>query len=312
MEDKVNYTVVGAFVLALGAALITGVLWLSAGFNGRKHLLPYQSIVSESVAGLNVDAPVKYLGVDVGKVSTIRIDPGNPRRVVLRFLIEQGTPIKQDTEAVLKTQGLTGIAYVELNGGSVGSPPLVAQSEDDVPLIPSKPSLSARLENVLSTVLASVDRLSTNLNAILDADNRAALKQALADAATVIHAVAAQQKALGQGIADTAATARHLAQASQQLGSTLARIGSSAEAVQRMADTAGQASASAARTVETAASGVRQISTETLPELERAVAELAPLAASLRRLSEQTERSPSSLLLGGPTRPAGPGERTQP
>lgn len=312
MEDKVNYTVVGAFVLALGAALITGVLWLSAGFSARKHLLPYQSIVSESVAGLNLDAPVKYLGVDVGKVSAIRIDPGNPRQVVLRFLIEQGTPIKKDTEAVLKTQGLTGIAYVELNGGSVGSPPLVAQSEDDVPLIPSKPSLSARLENVLSTVLASVDRLSTNLNAILDADNRAALKQALADAATVIHAVAAQQKALGQGIADTAATARHLAQASQQLGSTLARIGSSAEAVQRMADTAGQASASAARTVETAASGVRQLSTETLPELERAVAELAPLAASLRRLSEQTERSPSSLLLGGPTRPAGPGERTQP
>ncbi len=132
MEDKVNYTVVGAFVLALGAALITGVLWLSAGFSARKHLLPYQSIVSESVAGLNLDAPVKYLGVDVGKVSAIRIDPGNPRQVVLRFLIEQGTPIKKDTEAVLKTQGLTGIAYVELNGGSVGSPPLVAQSEDDV------------------------------------------------------------------------------------------------------------------------------------------------------------------------------------
>jgi phospholipid/cholesterol/gamma-HCH transport system substrate-binding protein len=312
VEDKVNYTVVGGFVLALGAALITGVLWLSAGFNGRKHLLPYQSIVSESVAGLNVDAPVKYLGVDVGKVSTIRIDPGNPRQVVLRFLIEQGTPIKQDTEAVLKTQGLTGIAYVELNGGSLGSPPLVAQSEDDVPLIPSKPSLSARLENVLSTVLASVDRMSTNLNAVFDADNRAALKLALADASTVIHAVAAQQKALGSGIADAATTARHLAQASQQLGSAITRIGNSAEAVQRMADTAGQASASAARTVETAASGVRQISTETLPELERAVAELGPLAASLRRLSEQTETSPSSLLLGAPTRPPGPGERTLP
>jgi phospholipid/cholesterol/gamma-HCH transport system substrate-binding protein len=312
VEDKVNYTLVGSFVLALGAALITGVLWLSAGFNGRKHLLPYQSIVSESVAGLNVDAPVKYLGVDVGKVSSIRINPGNSRQVVLRMLIEQGTPIKQDTEAVLKTQGLTGIAYVELNGGSVGSPPLVASSEDEVPLIPSKPSLSARLENVLSTVLASVDRMSTNLNAVFDADNRAALKLALADASTVIHAVAAQQKALGSGIADAATTARHLAQASQQLGSAITRIGNSAEAVQRMADTAGQASASAARTVETAASGVRQISTETLPELERAVAELGPLAASLRRLSEQTETSPSSLLLGAPTRPPGPGERTSP
>ena len=77
------------------------------------------------MAGLNVDAPVKYLGVDVGKVSRIEIDPRNSQQVRLHFLIDRGTPIKQDSLAVLKTQGLTGIAYIELSGGSAGSPPLL-------------------------------------------------------------------------------------------------------------------------------------------------------------------------------------------
>ena len=112
MDDKVNYTLVGAFVLALGAALVAGVLWLAAGTGKREAMDPYAAIITESVAGLNLNAPVKYLGVDVGKVSLIRLDPQNSRQVLLQFRIEPGTPIKSDSEVVLKTQGLTGIAYV--------------------------------------------------------------------------------------------------------------------------------------------------------------------------------------------------------
>ncbi len=102
-----NYAIVGAFVLGLGAVLVAGVLWLaSGGAFGTKYDL-YLAIEDESVAGLNVNAPVKYKGVDVGKVRSIRLDPVNPERVNLIFAIERGTPIKEDTLAVLKTQGLT-------------------------------------------------------------------------------------------------------------------------------------------------------------------------------------------------------------
>jgi phospholipid/cholesterol/gamma-HCH transport system substrate-binding protein len=312
VEDKVNYALVGAFVLALGAALIAAVLWLAAGVNTQKKYEPYQSIIQESVAGLSIAAPVKYLGVDVGKVSEIGIDPQNSRQVRLKFLIERGTPIKQDTEAVLKSQGLTGIAYVELSGGSVGSPPLVATDEVGVPTIRSKPSLSARLEDVLTTVLANLDRTSANLNSVLDADNRAALKQTLADTAKLVHALSAQQGALGAGIADAARTARNTSLASEKLGPAIERIAASADAVEKMANAAGRASASAGRTVDAAASGVQQLSNESLPELERLLAELSSLATSMRRLSEQTERNPSSLLLGAPRRPPGPGEKATP
>ena len=133
MEDKVNYTAVGAFVLVLGAALIAAVLWLSAGIAGKKHYGTYQSIIRESVSGLSLDAPVKYLGVNVGKVSEIAIDPSNSSQVRLRFRIETGTPIKEDTEAVLKTQGLTGIAFVELTGGTASAKALAAATDDDIP-----------------------------------------------------------------------------------------------------------------------------------------------------------------------------------
>jgi len=193
MEDKLNPTLVGAFVLLLGAALVAAVLWLSAGLGGGKPTTAYQVIVNESVAGLNLDAPVKFLGVDVGKVQQIRIDPDNPRQVRLGLLIERGTPVRQDSEAVLKSQGLTGIAYVELSGGSAGAALLQPGPDGEPPLIRSKPSLSARLENVMTTVLASLDRTSANVNNLLDADNQAAVKRALADASALLHTLAEQR-----------------------------------------------------------------------------------------------------------------------
>jgi phospholipid/cholesterol/gamma-HCH transport system substrate-binding protein len=312
MEDKVNYPLVGAFVLALGAALVAGVLWLAAGLGGKQSKDRYQAVIQESVAGLSVDAPVKYLGVDVGKVSHISIDPQNSQQVRLYFLIERGTPIKRDSVAVLKTQGLTGIAYVELSGGSAGSPPLLADRDGVAPTIPFKLSLGARLESVVTNVLANLDRVSTNLNAVFNTENQLALKATLADTALLAHALAAQRQTLSAGIQDGARTARLTAQAGQQLEPVLDRIASSAQAVERMADVAAAASARAAVAVDAAASGVQQVGSETLPDLSRLMAELQLLATSLRRLSEQTTGSPSSLLVGNPAPRPGPGERARP
>jgi phospholipid/cholesterol/gamma-HCH transport system substrate-binding protein len=312
MDDKVNYALVGAFVLLLGAALVAGVLWLAAGAHGGKRFSSYQSIMRESVAGLDVDAPVKYLGVDVGKVREIAIDPADSSQVRLRFLIEQGTPIKIDTEAVLKTQGLTGIAYVELSGGSAGSPPLRPADAADIPTIRSRPSLSMRLESLLSTVIASVDRMSTNLNATFDADNRAALKQTLADTATLTHMLANQQAALASGITDATRAARNTARASEHLASAIDRVAAAADSIDKMAKSVGAAGDRADRSVEAAAGSIQGMSSDASPALAQLLGELNQLAVSLQRLSEQTERNPNSLLMGAPQRRPGPGERALP
>ena len=158
MEEKVNFAVVGVFVLILGAALIGGVLWLSSGKAYRTTYDIYQTFMTESVAGLNLNAPVRYRGVVVGRVQKIALAPGNVEQVQVMLAIERGTPVKTDTVAMLQTQGLTGIGYVELQGGSRDSPVLQAQNGGPYPVIRSGPSLMVRLDASL------VDAASTLKN----------------------------------------------------------------------------------------------------------------------------------------------------
>ena len=303
-----NYPIVGLFVLVLGAALVAGVLWLAAGGALQKKYDLYLAIEDESVAGLNLNAPVKYNGVDVGKVQEIALDPGNPQRVNLLFAIERGTPIKEDTVAVLKTQGLTGIAYVELSGGARDAPPLHATAGSGYPVIRTKPSLSARLENVLTSVLAKLDSTSNNINAILSDENRAAFTNALADVAAVARMVAARKDTLDAGIADAARTFESTKRLSAQAGPVIDRLGRSADAIEKMGNEVARTSASAGKTVNSVGADVKHFTAETLPELERLLGELSVLATSLRRLSEQTERDPRGLLFGRKPVPEGPGE----
>ncbi len=317
-----NYTVVGAFVLGLGALLIAGVLWLASGGAVRAKADLYLAMVDESVAGLNLNAPVKYNGVDVGKVRAIQLDPANPQRVRLLFAIERGTPIKVDTVAVLKTQGLTGIAYVELTGGALHSAPLLATGNDSYPVISTKPSLSARLENVLTSVLAKLDHTSTNIDALLSDANRAALSDALADLAALSKMLAGRKDTLDAGIASAARSfdkaERVMAQLGpviEQLGPTVVRIGRSAEAVEKMGQEVARASTGAGKMVDSVGAevqamgaDVQRFSAETLPELQRLLSELSVLSGSLRRLGDQTERNPTGLLFGRSPVPDGPGE----
>lgn len=308
-----NYSIVGAFVLVLGSLLIAGVLWLASGGAWQKKYDLYLAIEDESVAGLNLNAPVKYNGVDVGKVQDIELDALNPQRVKLLFAIEHGTPIKEDTIAVLKTQGLTGIAYVELSGGAKGSAPLLATAGSRYPEIRTKPSLSARLENVLTSVLAKLDSTSNNINSILSDANQAAFKSALADIATVARTIAARKDTIDTGITHAGQTLDNTSQATAQLKSVIDRLGRSADAVEKMGNEVAKTSASAGKTVDTVGADVKRFGAETLPELERLLGELSTLTASLRRLSEQTERDPRGLLFGRKPVPAGPGEPgTQP
>lgn len=312
METKVNYAAVGAFVLVLTTALIAGVLWLASGGGTRQQVDLYLAVMEESVSGLNINAPVKYNGVDVGMVRDIQLDPSAPQRVHLVFAIRRGTPIKENTEAVLKTQGLTGIAYVELSGGTPGSPPLRATAAGEFPVIRTKPSLSARLENVLTTVLVKLDATTTRLDAILSKENEVALSATLANLAAVSHMLAARKDTIDAGLLNAARTldrsARLTAQLSAQLGPVVERVGRAADSLDKMGQEAGSASTQAGTAVTAVSADLQRFGTQTLPAIQSLLSELQATSASLRRLVEQIERHPSGLLFGRSPVPEGPGE----
>lgn len=305
MESKVNFAVVGAFVLILGALLIGGTLWLSSGKSYRKAYDTYLVYMSESVAGLNLDAPVRYRGVQVGGVRRIALAPGNAEQVQLTLDIERGTPVKQDTVAVLRVQGLTGIAHVELSGESRDAPPLKPAPGEKYPVIRTGPSLMLRLDSAITALLTNLNRSSERVNALLDDENRVALRRTLANLERLSGMLAERSGTIDASLNHAARamenTERLTALASAELPQLLERIQRSADAFDRMASETARAGSSTASTIES-------VRTEALPEARQAVAELRELTASLRRFSEALERNPGMLLQGRPAVPPGPGE----
>jgi len=308
MEIKVNYVVVGLFALLLSAAMIAGVLWLSAGkqYSGVNDI--YVAYMSESVSGLNLNAPVKYRGVQVGQVRQIALDKFNPEQVRLEFAIERGSPIKEDTIATLKSKGLTGIAYIELSGGSATSKDLEAKSSPPYPVIKTGPSLMGRLDTGLTSLLTNLNTTTEKVNAILDDDNRKVLKQALADVAVLTATLAAHRSELDKTVRNTSITMESAAQMSVQLPQLIERIAKTTEAVEKMAKEASRASISARKTLDDVGPDAKRFANEGLPELERLMVSMREMMSSLQGVTEQIEQNPGVLLRGKEARQRGPGE----
>jgi phospholipid/cholesterol/gamma-HCH transport system substrate-binding protein len=320
MEPKVNYLLVGLFVVVLGATLLAGVLWLSKG-DYRGVYDRYYTYMRESVSGLSVDSAVRYRGVEVGRVKEIILDPDNPEEVRLGLDIVRGTPIKEDTLAVLETQGLTGITTVNLTGGSRDSPPLIVKANQKYPVIKSAPSLFTRLDNALSRVLAdeSFPTLLANLNGlvqdargVVDAEARADLKRTLADLAKVTHTLAARQAQMDHSLVKADEALGRFASLGKNLDEELPEIIAEAKASIRSFQNMNQELARAGASFESALDSNRanldQFTGQTLGEAGLVVSDFRQLTLTLQKLAEELEREPSALIFGR-SRPApGPGE----
>jgi len=160
MESKTHYIIVGLFVIILSVVLIAAGLWLSVGTESRLFDI-YQAYMSESVSGLNLKAPVKYRGVEVGRVARIALSPERPNHISILLEIERGTPLKQDTFATLSTQGITGLAFIELTGGSLDAPPLRAKPDEHYPEIQTKPSLLFRIDATITLLSDNLQQISS-------------------------------------------------------------------------------------------------------------------------------------------------------
>ena len=213
-----------------------------------------------------------------------------------------------DTVAVLRVQGLTGIAYVELSGGSQNSPELQARPGEAYPVIRSGPSLMVRLDSSITTLLTNLNRTSERLNALLDDDTRREFKQTLADLRVVSRTLAARSSTIDSSLANAARTLDNSARFSGDLPRLLERIQKSADGFDRMTREIASAGSGANATLAGARADLQQATAETLPDVRQLVVELRELTGSLRRFSGQLEQNPSLLLFGKPAPERGPGE----
>ena len=305
METKVNYALVGAFVLVFSVAIVAGVLWIASGGATGKAYETYVAYFTESVSGLNLQAPVKYRGVSVGFVKEIALDTADPDRVRLVLSIERDVPIRQGTVATLSLQGLTGIAFLDLEGDSVNSPLLVHAEDGSDPVIATRPSLFRRLDTQMSTLVSNLSQTAQRVNTLIDEETRAALQRTIRDLDTVVHSLAGRSGAIS---ADAARTLENSARASAALTETLRNIARSAEAVQLAAEQTQRTSAAVHATATDATIGVQQLRSETLPELHRLLTEARAVTGSIGRLTKELEQKPNALVIGREPPLPGPGE----
>ena len=312
MEARVNYAAVGAFVIVLTAALVAGILWLSAGI-GRADYEYYLAYVTESVSGLNVNAPVKYRGVDVGVVREIGLRPGNPEQVRILMAIERYTPVKEDTVAILSVQGLTGIAFIDLTGGSPESPLLVARAGDAYPVIPTGPSLLARLDSAASQMFTNIERVSDSLSALVDDQNQRAFREALesiraftARLDSVLNDENTQKLEESLDALHRVSTA--IADDATSIEEMIANLHAASEGLPAAVESFGEAGEQLADTMAATRAEVDYLSQRITPQAAAVLADLRRASASLERFAEDLENDPALLLHGRRDLPRGPGE----
>jgi phospholipid/cholesterol/gamma-HCH transport system substrate-binding protein len=156
MEADEHYFLEGLFIIALVVAAALAFLWLSK--EGHRDDVLYRIHFAESVSGLSLGDPVKFRGVDVGTVKTMAIDARDPRLVQVDVSLRKDAPVKTDTRASLKLKGITGVVFVELNGGSAEAQRLAdATPTGKTPEIPSEKSA---LTSILDTLPAAIEKFS--------------------------------------------------------------------------------------------------------------------------------------------------------
>jgi phospholipid/cholesterol/gamma-HCH transport system substrate-binding protein len=214
LETRANYAIIGVFTLAILAGAFGFVYWF-AGRDTVGRRLQYNVVFTGSVSGLSRGSTVLFNGIRKGEVLSITLDKADPHKVIAVIGVDPDTPIRQDTEAKLEYQGLTGIASIQLSGGSPAAQPLRA-ADGRLPAIEAKRS-------DFQDILATVQRLSERADDVLSraskliADNEASIGRTVRNVEGFSDALARNSEGVSRFLSSTAEAADRIAQLSVQL-----------------------------------------------------------------------------------------------
>jgi phospholipid/cholesterol/gamma-HCH transport system substrate-binding protein len=297
MEREANYAAVGAFVLVVALVAALFVYWYS-GTRVHRTYQRYEIYFNGSVSGLEQGAAVRYLGVRVGRVIEMRIDPRDAGRVEVIAAIESTAPISPRTIAELNLQGVTGLLYIDLQESS--RPALPSVPSIQYPVIRAAPSQFdvfmaqlPRLSAAAGGVIERLNRLLSDRN--IDDVSRSLdnLSQASSSLPQTVRSVNALLVQLRTATAELAATARStrnvMDTAGPQVISTVRRL-------QSVANNLSQATDQLDKMIAENRADVRSFTRASLPEIESFVREGRAAAKSIRQLSSSLRQNPSQLL----------------
>jgi phospholipid/cholesterol/gamma-HCH transport system substrate-binding protein len=329
MENKAHAFAAGLFVLFVSALLIALAAWLTRDTGVRRV---YEISSPEAVNGLQPQAAVRYRGVAVGKVTAIGFDPKTLGNILVRIAVDDSAPVTQSTFATLGFQGVTGLAFVQLDDTGVSRTAL-ASANGEPARIPMHPSLLSKLSDQGMAILTQLEQTSQRVNLLLSPDNQ---KQLMATVAGIGQAAASMQQLsvkaqqlsgtfesvlnaqlgpervnIPQFVTEATGTFQALQKTSGGIDQTALEFKKTAAELTRVAERLNAQGGVIDRLADGAAAMTaagQSLSAATLPRLNRTSEEAARTARQVSRTVSAVNDNPQSLIFGNGFVPPGPGE----
>ncbi|HBF51188.1 MAG TPA: MCE family protein [Massilia sp.] len=307
MENRSYALMTGVFTIALLVATVLVGLWLN---RDKTELSPYEIVTTQSIPGLNPQATVRYRGLEVGRVDEIVFDPKVTGQILIKLSVEEGSPITTTTFASLGYQGVTGIAFIQLDDERTGSP-LLKSEKDHVGRIPLRPGLLDQLEKRGLAILDRTEEITARINNLMSDEN---------------------QKTILGAFDNISKAAAAYGEIPEKLGPTidkLPRLATKMETSLDSFDTFADSATTTVRNYDRLATGLQapdgplnrlngaidsltgvtaDLEAETLPHVVRMTDEARTALRSVRRTADSISERPQSILFGAPDAQPGPGE----
>jgi phospholipid/cholesterol/gamma-HCH transport system substrate-binding protein len=300
MDRDANYVAVGAFVVLVMAMATVFVLWYSNA-RERREYQRYEVYFSGSVSGLNEGSTVRYLGVNVGRVARIRLDPRAADRVEALVDVDKATPVTHETLARLSMQGVTGLLFIDLSQSTQAvSKALPEIPSQEFPVIRSVPSDFDLLVSGLPELVTDATRVTRRLNVLLGEENLAAVHASLANIRAATEPLPATSREFTQLVAELRAAvadahevahgARHLLQTAEpEVTATAARL-------REASDHLAAVSERVDRLLQRHEGDIDRFAGQGLDEIQQLARQTRDALAEVQDLARTLKENPSRLL----------------
>jgi phospholipid/cholesterol/gamma-HCH transport system substrate-binding protein len=299
MEREANYVAVGAFILLVIGMAVAFIIWYTDSNDGRKYTT-YEIGFAGSVSGLDQGSPVRYLGVDVGRVRRLNIDPEDASRVQIFVEVDQSAPISSATRASLGLQGVTGLLYVNLKEVADVDKDQPLRQGDRYPVIESVASDFDTFLASLPELMGRATSLLERVGRIVSDRNLEALATSLGNVRTATAELPGAAREFGQMVEQMNGTMKEIRSAAADVkavtGEARPQISATLLKVTEAAEHLAQVSQRIDRFTQKTDGQVGNFTEQGLFELQRLMRETRSAAREFRELSQALKDNPSQIL----------------
>lgn len=297
MEIKSNNVLIGIATLAALLSIFLFSLWLSRVQLDRQYAY-YKIVFQGSVSGLSKSGQVQFNGLPVGRVIDLSLAENDPSKVIALVQVDARTPVKEDSIAQLEASGITGVAVIQLTGGSPGSRLLRDVSNATYPMLRGAPSTFQELAEAAPQTLQNANKLIADLNKVIQA-NQQSIANTLANLDKLSAALAGGSGEMRQAINDLSETSKHLRQMSKSADDLVRNDG------KRLINDAQKTSASYRQLaddldhlVKTNGPAINRLTNNGLDQLPQMIHEMRSLVGSLDRIVARAQDDPARFVIG--------------